>query len=301
MACRCHVALTNSFPDVFAQVDPASESLFLTLHPNTPRDASNLVNCILGGASDHEIERVASVNRCVAPMTGAAVGTELPRTTPFPNRPGAVPPGGMDRVIQRTWLQKNRSWVGFTVLAGACTIALLSVNRDATRVLNINEGRIVASTVKQGNFDDFIPVRAQVTPLRPICLDAIGGGRVERARGEDKYADVTVAGVIDDLHMRFIHEEITPTIYYAGDNEKSFYSFILRLKPGAQETTLAAIDRVWAGIYPEAPIQYTFVDEEFAKPFAAAGMLALVIAWGTVLSHARRVAGSDAVLALGYE
>ncbi len=217
--------------------------------------------------------------------------------------------------------------------------------------------------------------------------------------GEDKYADATVVGVIDDLHMRSIHEEITPTLYYAGDNVKVFYSFILRLKPGAQEATLAAVDRAWASLYPEVPIQRTFVDEDFSKlyaaeeervkmfvgfsglaifvaclglfglasftadrrtreigirkvlgasnvdlirlllwqfsqpvlianlvawpvawyflqswlnnfpyrvdlsplPFAAAGGLALVIAWGTVFSHARRVAGSNAVVALRYE
>jgi len=217
--------------------------------------------------------------------------------------------------------------------------------------------------------------------------------------GEDKYADATVVGVVDDLHMRSIHDEITPSLYYAGDDVKVFYSFVLRLKPGAQEATLAAIDRAWAGLYPEVPIQRTFVDEDFAKlyaaeeervkmfvgfsglaifvaclglfglasftadrrtreigirkvlgasngdlvrlllwqfsqpvlsanllawpvawyflqswlnnfpyrvdlsplPFAAAGLLALFIAWGTVLSHARRVAGSDAVVALRYE
>ncbi len=118
-------------------------------------------------------------------MTGTAAETELPRTTPFPGRPGAVPSAGMDRVIQRTWFQKNRSWVAFALLAAMCSIALVSVSRDARRVLNINEGRIVVSTVKQGQFDDFIPVRAQVTPLRTIYLDAIEGGRVERVLVED--------------------------------------------------------------------------------------------------------------------
>jgi hypothetical protein len=175
-----------------------------------------MTRCIgfLGGIN-HEIERVAGSNRGAASMTGTAAEAELPRATPFSGRPGPVPAAGMDRVIRRTWVQKNGRWVAFAVLAVVCTFALLSVNRNAPQVLRINEGRIVASTVQQGQFDDFNPVPAQVTPLRTIYLDAIEGGRVERAH-------------------------------------------------------------------------------------TAAGMLALVIAWGTVLSHARRGAGPDAVVALRY-
>ena len=112
------------------------------------------MNCIFTGTSDHEIERVAGVNRGAAPMTGTAVGNELPR---------AVPSGGMGRVIQRTWLQRNRDWVTLTLLAVTCTIALLSASNDAPQVPKINEGRIVVSTVKQGQIDDFIPLGARAT------------------------------------------------------------------------------------------------------------------------------------------
>lgn len=91
----------------------------------------------------------------------------------------------MDRLIERGWLHRYRSHVAIGTLALLCSTALLWVTRDAPRVLRINEGRIVVSTVTHGNFDDFIPVRAQVTPLRTLYLDAIEGGRVERVLVED--------------------------------------------------------------------------------------------------------------------
>lgn len=225
------------------------------------------------------------------------------------------------------------------------------------------------------------------------------GKTMQVSLGEDKYADATVVGIIDDLHMRSIHESVTPTIYYVGDDVKVFSDFVLRLAPGNQQATLAAIDRAWAGIYPEVPIQRAFVDEDYATlyaaeeervkmfvgfsglaifvaclglfglasftadrrtreigirkvlgasngdltrlllwqfsrpvlianliawpvawyflqswlegfayrielspvPFAIAGFAALLIAWGTVLRHARRVAGTDAIVSLRYE
>src|SRR5690606_5350921 len=54
-----------------------------------------------------------------------------------------------------------------------------------TRTLRVDDDRIVVSRVTTGRFEDFIPLRARVTPLRTIYLDAVDGGRVERVLVED--------------------------------------------------------------------------------------------------------------------
>jgi HlyD family secretion protein len=56
---------------------------------------------------------------------------------------------------------------------------------DAGRVLRVQNDRIVVSTVSSGEFDDYIPVRGQVAPLKTVFLDAIEGGRVEAIHVED--------------------------------------------------------------------------------------------------------------------
>jgi len=48
--------------------------------------------------------------------------------------------------------------------------------RDTFRV---DRSRITISTVTSGEFEDFIPIRGRVTPLKSVYLDAIEGGRVE--------------------------------------------------------------------------------------------------------------------------
>jgi hypothetical protein len=108
---------------------------------------------------------------------------------PVPNR--QHPPGnerrqsGMDRVIEKTPWQQYRKpmiWGGVILLALA---VFWYFKPDSGRALKVQNDRIVISTVTRGEFDDYIPVRGQVAPLKTVFLDAIEGGRVEAIHVED--------------------------------------------------------------------------------------------------------------------
>jgi HlyD family secretion protein len=92
--------------------------------------------------------------------------------------------GGMDRVIEKKRLPR------WAIVAGAA-VALLAVllagwlfaphgNRQTVDVQ-----RLAISTVTRGTFDDFLPLRARVTPLITVYLDAVEGGRVDKVLVED--------------------------------------------------------------------------------------------------------------------
>ena len=49
----------------------------------------------------------------------------------------------------------------------------------------VSADRLTISAVTEGRFDDFLPLRARVTPLVTVYLDAVEGGRVERKLVED--------------------------------------------------------------------------------------------------------------------
>jgi HlyD family secretion protein len=53
------------------------------------------------------------------------------------------------------------------------------------RSLTIADNRLMLSSVSAGIFEDTIPVRARVAPLKTVFLDAIQGGRVEEVLVED--------------------------------------------------------------------------------------------------------------------
>jgi HlyD family secretion protein len=105
---------------------------------------------------------------------------------------------GMDRVLEKTPWQKYRkpvTWGGAVLLA---LFLLWFFKPDAGRALKVQNDRIVVSTVTSGEFDDYIPVRGQVAPLKTVFLDAIEGGRVEAIHVEDG-ARVEVGDLIVEL------------------------------------------------------------------------------------------------------
>jgi len=92
---------------------------------------------------------------------------------------------GMDRVVEKTTWQKYRKPVTWGVVALLALVLFWYFKPDAGRVLRVQNDRIVVSTVSSGEFDDYIPVRGQVAPLKTVFLDAIEGGRVEAIHVED--------------------------------------------------------------------------------------------------------------------
>ena len=104
----------------------------------------------------------------------------------------------MDRVIEKTWWQQNRKLVTWAAVAVLAIVTFLLLKPDAGRALKVANDRIVISTVEYGQFDDYIPVRGQVAPLKTVFLDAIEGGRVEAVYVEDG-AQVKAGDLIIDL------------------------------------------------------------------------------------------------------
>ncbi|MET0239233.1 MAG: efflux RND transporter periplasmic adaptor subunit [Sphingobium sp.] len=99
-----------------------------------------------------------------------------------PSRPASG--GAMDRIVEKRGLPR-RLLVGIgagTLLVLALLFWWLAPGGDSQ---TISTARLTISQVRQGNFEDFVPLRARVTPLLTVYLDAIEGGRVERVVAED--------------------------------------------------------------------------------------------------------------------
>lgn len=91
----------------------------------------------------------------------------------------------MDRVIQKKkWpLKRILLWGGgfaLLVLIGGS----IYYNSGGSK-LNVDAERITISEVKQGSFQEFIPLNGIVLPISTIYLDAVEGGRVEEIFVED--------------------------------------------------------------------------------------------------------------------
>jgi HlyD family secretion protein len=90
----------------------------------------------------------------------------------------------MDRsVAERRWGLRVK--IGLGVLAVLVLLALFWAYAPRGNSQNVAQERLTISEVKDGTFRDFIPLRARVTPLLTVYLDAIEGGRVEQVVAED--------------------------------------------------------------------------------------------------------------------
>jgi HlyD family secretion protein len=92
--------------------------------------------------------------------------------------------GGMDRVVASTRLSL-RVKIAIGAAAAVLLLGILYYFSPSANSQTVPVSRLTISTVSQGRFDDFLPLRARVEPLLTVFLDAVEGGRVEQVLVED--------------------------------------------------------------------------------------------------------------------
>jgi HlyD family secretion protein len=101
-----------------------------------------------------------------------------------PSHSEAVSGGAMDKVVVRKRIDKRILIAGGS--AGLLLLVLLFwLFAPSADSQSVSKDRISISDVQQGVFDDFLPLRARVTPLVTVYIDAVEGGRVEKKLVED--------------------------------------------------------------------------------------------------------------------
>lgn len=89
----------------------------------------------------------------------------------------------MDRPIRKKrWTLKKIGWMAAAlVFLGLVTYSYLA---SRERRLNVESDRLTIATIRQGLFQEFIPVIGSIVPGKTIYLDAMEGGRVEKIFAE---------------------------------------------------------------------------------------------------------------------
>jgi HlyD family secretion protein len=91
---------------------------------------------------------------------------------------------GMDQVVEtRKLSMKVKAALGGAVVLIAALLFWWFAPSGSSQTVGADH--VTISTVTRGTFDDFIPLRARVTPLLTVYIDAVEGGRVEKMLVED--------------------------------------------------------------------------------------------------------------------
>jgi HlyD family secretion protein len=101
-----------------------------------------------------------------------------------PDRSEAISGGAMDRVVVRKRIDK-RILIGGGAAAILLLILLFWLFAPRADSMSVPRDRLAIAAAESGTFDDFLPLRARVTPLVTVYLDAVEGGRVDQKLVED--------------------------------------------------------------------------------------------------------------------
>ena len=99
-------------------------------------------------------------------------------------RDEAISGGAMDKVIESRRIDKR-----ILIAGGAAAILVLLLIfwffAPSADSQTVSRDRLSIAAAQNGVFEDFLPLRARVTPLVTVYLDAVEGGRVEKKLVED--------------------------------------------------------------------------------------------------------------------
>jgi HlyD family secretion protein len=117
----------------------------------------------------------------------------------------------VDRIIaKKTWTRKRILTITGIVALVALIFASYYFTSGKSR-LNVDKERITISEVKQGIFQENIPINGVVLPITTIFLDALEGGRVEEKFVEDgavmKKGEPILRLSNTDLELSLVNQE----------------------------------------------------------------------------------------------
>ena len=84
------------------------------------------------------------------------------------------------------------------------------------------------------------------------------------ANGDDQ-TPVAVSGILPNMHLRPMRQEIKPTIFRVMPVRRYIFGALVRFAPGRVDDGMQHLQEVWAEMRPDTPLQALFLDDEVAE------------------------------------
>ena len=134
--------------------------------------------------------------------------------------------------------------------------------------------------------------------LNEAAVKGLGWNNAKEAIGQKVRMQggglLTIGGVVKDFHFGPFQENIRPEFFRHVQTGLIYRFLSFKLSPGNTSASIAALQRKWSALLPDAPFDYNFMDDNLAKLYEsemqmkqaskAATVIALVIVLLGVLS-----------------
>ncbi len=178
-------------------------------------------------------------------------------------------------------------------LSEQTVISNVTVSNDAIQNLRMSMGGIADWQGKQPNVDPLITPLSVDADFRDIFKLELKEGRwFEQGSLADRHNYILnetavaemglqkpvigqyfavfgdtgrVIGVVKDFHFRDYHNKINSSVLMNNPDMKG--TFFIQATPANMKRALAATEATWRKLFPQAPFEYSFMDEAFAQMY----------------------------------
>ncbi|TAE28576.1 MAG: FtsX-like permease family protein [Candidatus Kapaibacterium sp.] len=169
---------------------------------------------------------------------------------------------------------------GITLIGAAekNTVISAEISTDAAFVPTMQMNMLQGRNFSQNNVND----KTASCLLNEAAVNALGLGKENPIGkqvnfGGNNGRNLTVIGVVKNFHYESMHRSIRPAIVMIAPSEANFESFLLKVQAQNIPELLQNIEQTWRKHLPERMLDYSFLDENFAKLYQAEQAMASLI------------------------
>jgi putative ABC transport system permease protein len=133
------------------------------------------------------------------------------------------------------------------------------INGDFDLIETLDIDLVLGRTFSRDFGTDTTAILINESGLRLLGTDDPLGTTLIRLENDPARASFTIIGVFRDFHARSLYDKVQPMAVLLSP--QMVRQLAIRITSANTGITLKEIEKRWKGIYPEDPIQYTFVDE----------------------------------------
>ena len=128
--------------------------------------------------------------------------------------------------------------------------------------------------------------------INESAVREIGFSSPQKAVGDKIYFDwkgktigFEIVGVVKDFHFQDLHLPVTPCVYQMLlEKKNSFKYIIVHARAGKATTVLQTARNIWRKYDINDPFEYSFLDDDFQKNYAADNRLAALVEYFTAIA-----------------